>query len=57
MFLLCSAVQLLMPTDAAVDRLLANKIEDAWALIRVKVCFHVWNLLQIIFSMNGMVLA
>lgn len=36
--MLYSAVQLLMPADAAVDRLLANKIEDAWALIRVKVC-------------------
>ncbi|CAN0326469.1 unnamed protein product [Ectocarpus sp. 6 AP-2014] len=30
------ADELLMPADAAVDRLLANKIEDAWALIRVK---------------------
>lgn len=55
--MLNSAFQLLMPAGAAVDLLLANKIEDAWALIRVKVCCHVCYVFHQSVSVNGMVLA
>ncbi|CAM9747685.1 unnamed protein product [Pylaiella littoralis] len=35
-FINWGAHELLMPVDEAVDRLLANKIEDAWTLVREK---------------------
>lgn len=36
----CWAFQILMETGGGVDRLLANKIEDAWVLVRQKVRLH-----------------
>ena len=36
----CWPFQILMETGGGVDRLLANKIEDAWVLVRQKVRLH-----------------